>query len=262
MRNKKSFSFDEEKDVEDIIVNGFPNRSIDYSKMYLIAKYFRQKFNYGEVRLERELLRFCKTHDPNFNPIIEAGAIRKWITSAMNYGLRKITSISISPREIVFLKSIENEKDRKLLFITLVMSKTLKNSTIRKDKSKIKTSPNYYIRYNNFSDIIRLSKINNLSETDLADVYNKYKEHFIFYNAEREVIQVCYIDKNPENSISIDNLDMILDYYELFFGKNTGICTLCNKTFSKKSNRQRVCPECSIQLERERKNRWKRKNKQ
>ena len=38
-------------------------------------------------------------------------------------------------------------------------------------------------------------------------------------------------------------------------------CSICGKEFTKKSNRQRVCPEHSIILERERKTKWRNKNK-
>lgn len=66
MATKKRFSFDEEKEAEEIFKNGFPGGKLDYGKMYLIAKYFRETFGYGEVRLEREMLKFCKEHDKNF----------------------------------------------------------------------------------------------------------------------------------------------------------------------------------------------------
>ena len=65
MRSKKIFSFDEKKDAEEIITNGF-EKGIDYSKMYVVAKYFRSISGFGAIRLERELIKFCKTQDANF----------------------------------------------------------------------------------------------------------------------------------------------------------------------------------------------------
>ena len=123
MRSKKVFSFDEEKDAEEVIKNGFPNGTIDYNKMYLVAKYFRKSFKYGAIRLERELIKFCKDQDRNFNPVIDADSVKKWVKSAMNYELRKIDSITISQKEIDALKNIDQPHERKLLFITFVLSK-------------------------------------------------------------------------------------------------------------------------------------------
>jgi hypothetical protein len=249
MRNKKIFSFDEERDAEEVIRDGFPNEAIDYSKMYLVAKYFRQKFNYGEIRLERELIKFCKVQDENFNPIVDSESIKKWIKAAMDYNLRKIESVTISQKEIDFLKSIEVPKDRKILFMTLILSKALKKT----EHSKQAVSDKYYIRYNNFLDIIRLAKISNLSEVGLADIYNKYKEHFGLYSPERELLKLKYADPTGEG-VDIDDMDKIMDYYELFFEKKKEMffCSVCGKEIVKKNNKQKYCADCSKGMRKER----------
>lgn len=245
MKSKKTFSFNEEKDAEWVIINGFPNDTLDYGTMYLVAKYFRKNFGYGVIRLEEELVKFCKLIDYNFNPVIEAEIIKKWITSAMNYDLRKIKLIRITQKEISFIKSIENPKERKILFIALALSKALKQGSIRKDKSKIKTSDKYYIRYNNFSDIIRLSGIKNSSDIDIARIFHKYQESFGFYSPEKQLIRLNYADPSVnENDETLDPSEM-LEYYNSKFGKLSATCSICGKAFEKKSNRQTYCEECS-----------------
>lgn len=247
MRNKKSFLFNEEIEAQKIFNNGFPDGKIDYNKMYLIAKFIRQTYDYGEIRLERELIRFCKTQDKNFNPIIEANTIKKWIRSALKYDLRKIDSIFVSQTEIDFIKTINNNKERKLLFSILVFSKALKKGSVKKDKSKLKTSENYYIHYNNFSDIIRLSKLNNVSETDLADILHKYKGYFTFYNAERELIRLDFIDKNPIKKIEVLDLNNLSIYYNILFEEHrpAAFCITCGKEIKKNSNIQKYCKDCA-----------------
>ena len=248
MRNKKVFSFDEEKDAKAIIANGFPDGAIDYSAMYLVAKYLRQTLKYGAIRLERELIRFCKEQDKNFNPVVDAESIQKWVTSAMNYDLRKIESITISQQEIDFLRMIDSSKDRKLLFMTLVLSKALKYRGTRRKKTDLKVSDNYYIHYNNFLDIIRLSGLRNISEIDLADIYSKYSEHFIFYHAEKELIKINFIDKRSENGAVIDNLNNTLEIYDTLFGKNVSIthCADCRREMIKNNNKQIYCKVCAF----------------
>ena len=125
----------------------------------------------------------------------DAESIQKWVTSAMNYDLRKIENITISQQEIDFLKTIESSKDRKLLFMTLVLSKALKHRGTRRKKTEFKISDNYYIHYNNFSDIIRLSGLKNVSEIDLADVYSKYSEHLTFILSPPKVTILLGIEK-------------------------------------------------------------------
>ena len=263
MRNKKIFSFDEEKDALKVIANGFPTGLIDYSQMYLVAKYFRKAKKYGAIRLERELINFCKQQDKNFNPVTEAEAIKKWIKSATNYELRKIENVSISQKEIDFLKTIEIEKDRKLLFITLVFAKALKKRVIKKGKTAAKPSDNFYIHYDNFLDIIRLSKINNLSEIDLASILYKYRKYVTFYRAQRETIRIDYGDKDTRDGIILSDLENSLNYYDLLFEKNKAIsvCKKCGKKIIKSNNKKMYCDTCSALLEKQRKARWKEEHK-
>jgi len=257
MRNKKVFSF-----AVEIITNGFPNGLIDYTQMYLVAKYFRNSLGCGAVKLEREVIKFCIAQDKNFNPVIDAKAIKKWVRSAMNYDLRKIESVTISQKEIDFLKSIDGIKDRKLLFMSLILSKALKKRSTRHAKTTYKTSDNYYIHYNNFLDIVRLSGIKNIGEIDLANVFNRHKEHLTFYNVEKELIRIDYADKDSSNGIIIDNLDKTLEYYELFFGKQTvfSYCGNCGREIIKNNNKQKYCKNCARLLEKERKAKWKKAN--
>jgi len=240
MKTKKLFSFDELKDAEKIISTGMPN-GIDYSQMYLIAKYFRETYGYGAIKLERELISFCKQQDKNFNPVTEAASIKKWIRVAMSYGLRKIDGIFVSNPEIEFLKTIQTTKDRKLLFATLVFAKVLK-----KNSHSTKTSENYYIRYSNFLDIIRTTKLSGVTEVDFADILHKHKQHFTFYNPEKELIRLEFVDKMPESMFMIDNLESIDGYYEMIFGerKQIGVCEICKKPFVKNANAQKMCLSC------------------
>jgi hypothetical protein len=255
MRSKKIFSFDEKRDAEQILTAGFPNNTIDYNKMYLIAKYFRENQRYGAIRLERELIRFCKQYDKNFNPVTEADTIKKWVNSAMNYGLRKIDSVIISQKEIDTLKEIELQKDKKLLFITLVFSKALKGKSTKRKHKKLKSSDNYYIHFSNFLDIIRLSKLSNISEIELAKIFYKYKNMLFLYKPKKELIRLEYADKNPETRIIIDNFEKLIDYYNILFEKEKkiNVCARCRNPIIKKNNYQKYCSTCSKEVIREKK---------
>lgn len=263
MRNKKVFSFDEEKDAIDIINNGFTDECVDYSKMYLVAKYLRQKFGYGEIRLERELIKFCTTHDKNFNPITEAEAIKKWVKTAMEYRLRKVDAIYITDGEENFLHSIDSPKDRKILFVTLVLAKALKQKSTKVHNENAHPSESFYIHYSNLLDIIRLSKIKGLTELGVAGILSSYRSYFEFYNAEKELIKLKYAEDGFGYEVAEFN-DLVEHYDILFAKKEKEIlknCVVCGKELFKSSNRQKTCPECSIILARERKARWRNKQR-
>lgn len=253
MKNKKTFSFDEERDAEITYYQGFPNKTIDYNKMYLIAKYIRQTYDLGEIRLEKELIKYCLSQDEYFNPVVEEKAIRKWVKSAMNYNLRKIEGIHVSQKEIDFLKNIKTSKERKLLFSILIFSKALKKGNVKRDKKNLRTSNNYYIHYNNFQDIIRISKLMNMNDTDLADVIHNHKECFSFYKPEKELLRLEYVDKNPEKEIFITDMNNISNYYNILFEtqKAPAICKNCGKEIIKTNNKQKYCKECAKLINRE-----------
>jgi len=251
MRIKKRFLFDEEQEAERIIAQGFQNNKIDYKEMYLVAKYFREKYNLGAIRLENKLIEFCKQYDKNFNPIANREAISKWINSAINYKLRKIEKIDISKKEIEILKKIEYNRDRKLLFMTLLFSKALKVGNTRRNTPTYKPSNNYYIRYGNFKDIIEMSELANISETKFAKILNKYKHMFIFYTPEKELIKLEFVDKKPKNTISITNLDSPLESYQEIFGKNMTYCEICGTEIFKRSRNQKYCKDCAHKIRNE-----------
>lgn len=247
MRNKKIFSFDEERDAQKVVEEGFPNGKIDYSKMYLVAKYFRHERGFGEIRLEKELIRFCLEQDKNFNPVVEAESIRKWIVTAMSYGLRKVTAIPITQKEIDFLNSIEVQKDRKLLFITLVLSKALKQQNTRLNKKENKKYENCYIHYGNILDVVRLSRMSNLSETKLMDIFFKYNDHLTLYNPEKELIRIDYADSEGEEVVIIDQLEKMNEYFDKVFIKMSKVskCKYCGEEFIKNANNQVLCLSCA-----------------
>lgn len=249
MRVKREFSFDEVRDAEEIIKNGFPNGIINYGKMNLVGKYFRDNFGYGAIRLERELISFCKSQDINFNPITNADMIRRWVKSAMEYELRKIDSVMITMSEIKFFESLSNERDRKILFMTLVFAKALKMRSTRRKKVVLKTSDNYYINFDNFIDVIRLTKISRLNEATLADTFFNYKNIITVYYPQKKLIRLDYADKQQMEGIVI-NLNNPLDQYEAIFQKRKEVvlvnyCRNCGKAFEKTGSRQLYCPDCS-----------------
>jgi len=260
MRSKKVFSFDEEKDAEIIIEDGFKNTLMDYSEMYTIAKYFREIFSYGEVRLERELIKFSKKHDINFNPIVEAVQIKKWVKSAMKYRLRSPSEIYLSNKEIEFLKTIESLKDRKLLFIILVFAKTPKGSQ-KSDKDNLELYPlqRFYLHYRNFSDIIKISKFTGMTDIKLCQIIGKYKNSFAILSPERQLVMLKYTFPERDIAITIKHNDDILKYYDLLMSEknnkkefDTFSCKKCGNEAKKIKNNQKYCPLCAGDAKKER----------
>lgn len=247
MRINKHFLFNEKEEAERILEEGFDTELIDYGRMYVIAKYFREKYNYEEKELRKKLVEFCKEHDRNFNPVLQSKYLDKWVDSAMKYNLRRIDSVFISNKDVAFLKTIKNERDRRLLFAAVVLAKALKISGTRRNKEKYKTSNNYYIKYNNFKDIIRISAVKNMSETKVAKMFHNYLDYISVYPPEKELIRLDFIDSESGNDIKVDNLDDISGIYKELFGHigDKTFCERCGVGITKQSNRQKYCKSCA-----------------
>lgn len=244
----KSFMFDEVTEAEKVIREGF-NGNIDYKKMYLIAKYFRETFGYGAVRLERELIKFCLAQNKNFNPINEMESIKKWVSTAMRYGLRKVDEVLITQKEIDFLKTIVNQKERKIFFVMLVLSKALKQST--KTKGEHQQKSGLCIWYSNFGDIIKMSKITGVTEIGLAKILHNHSKDFLFCTPEKETVKLLYGDENSAEGIKVSNLDEPVLSYNMIFGKENAYCIGCHKEFVRTAGNQLHCRECAKQIRRD-----------
>jgi hypothetical protein len=251
MRTKKLYSFDEKKSAEETLLKGFPNGKIDSGEMSVVAKYFRNVRGLGAVKMERELISFCQSQDPDFNPIIESHTIKNWIKFALENDLRKIGSITITHSEIDVIKTIENLKERKILFSILVLSKALKQGATRKNKS-VQISDKYYIHYNNIATIISLSQ-SKITERDLAKVLGKFRNLglLFFYSPEKQLIRLEFVNNSGPLAMTIDAPEKALEYYRAFFGGDIYYCPNCGKETVKSGNNQSLCKECSKLIRKE-----------
>lgn len=250
MKVRKYFYFDEAKVAEDVIRNGFGGKGIDYGKMYIMAKYFKESLGYTGDDLEKEIVLFCQKHDPSFNPIINASGIKRWVLAAEKYSLRRITHVTITEKELGILSNIKKPRERKILFVALVLAKARKKGNTRIGKTEFRESDNYYIKYDNFADIIRLANFPSLTEHGVKKVLYNNKHLITQYYPEKELIKLEYADSG-ETGFAIYDLENISDSYEVFFGQKLNRCERCGKVYSKTGRRQKYCNACAREVDRE-----------
>lgn len=241
------FSFDEEKDAEEILEEGFPDGVIDSGRMYLVAKYFHFIFGYGKIRLERQLIEWCKSQNPNFNPVTEADYLKKWISSAMKYDIKKVDKIIISKEEIETITLIESKTERKILFLILLIAKGL----ARKNNS---TSDNLFIKYTNLGQVANLFPGGYITTNIVIETIHKNLDLFIIYPPQRELIGVKYGKPNlEEGEVAISNFskEEINKLFEKLFSTNIIACEICGEEIEAKSNRKKYCDTCAKNADRE-----------
>lgn len=265
---KNKFSFNEKEEAERIVTMGFENNVFDPIKVYMVAKYFAQEMGYGKVRLEKEIIKFCKKYNPSFNQVTESENIKKWVKAGLSYRLRETCEINITSKEMNFLNSIQEKKDQRLLFSMLLISKSLSQNISKVNKARHPvTEKKYYLKYSSFTDVIKVARVSNFKDTDLCDLIFKYKNNFTFYSPEKELIRLDFAGGDDVVETIYDFSDVKKLYEEIFEKDkiearnkekqgNTLICKICGKEVERINQRQIYCKNCSLNLSRESKRKW------
>lgn len=242
-KNKKVYSFDEKSYAEEILKNGFPSGVINSYSMYMLSKYYREVYNYGAVKLERALISFCESQNPDFNVIVESDNIKKWVRIGMGNTLRKVENIVITQNEMNVIKTITNLKHRKVIFITLVMAKSV---NVKSNTTK------YFIHYSKLPKIADMIDFK-ITEIGLVDILHEFVKSGLLtpYNQERESILVNFANDDGPVAMTIKNPDKALEYYKIYFGGDVYYCPNCKAEMVKTGNKQTVCKNCAKEIKKE-----------
>lgn len=245
MRTRYVYLFDEKKDAEETLQCGFSDGNIDYTKMGNVAKYFHSVYGYGAVRLEKELVKFCKSQNPDFNPIIDAPQIKKWIKYGLEYSMRRTDCLVIRQSEMDFIKTVKNLKHRKLLFVMLVLSKS--------KHGNFNETERYYLEPECYLDIIRVSKLH-LTGNELGNIINEFGNLITIYipSLKRPML-INFATNKGSIAMTINDPEQCLEYYKSYFGGDSHYCTECGKEFTKNSGSQIRCLDCSIKVKKKQK---------
>lgn len=231
--------FNENIDIESLLLNGFRDNHINFTDLVLLAKNYYWNQNYKKIKINILLIEYCKKWDKNFNEIID----RKIIKDAINNGIkRKIKNdkeINIYKEEIELIENIGDFKYQKIAFIMLFLSKLNHN-----DNSK-------YFNLNRDKDaqVIKLSRTN-ISKKEYKFLLQVLEERkFIFVidpeRYLRNYHQVLYARKEGELVFSINSNDNIIQKYIDYYGGEFYYCFNCGKKVIKKyRQRHNLCDDC------------------
>jgi hypothetical protein len=242
-----SLIFDEYTYAVNLLKNGFQ----DYlrgTQLLVLAKYF---FYLGQSKkvVRENILNFTLTYDPYFNDVLNGHRIDKAIKNATKKSLRFSQDVLVTENEIEKIKSLKNNKIERILFVLLVIAR---KSNMDRNAEK----ENYYVN-SKFSTILSLSRVY-LKKDEREDVRNNLNNSGILEIQEPNDIstrtgidgyQLFYADKNSGSCILVTDLNDIVSFYPQF-------CERCGKIIERKSNRQKLCPDCWETREKEIKKNW------
>ncbi len=203
-----------------------------YPDLKILAKYFRF-IGTDENELLDKLLEFCKNYDLNLNENIFYNKIENAIKNTKNSILRIPSDVPITSNELSIIRSLNNYRYEKVLFVLLFLGKYYK---ITNTKINHKNSSRYYTNLN-YSAIMRMAHTN---EREEENIFNYFKTlGLLIYVQKYNSLALNFIDSKDNSNVEIivNNIDNIIDFYPQ-------TCQICHNIISKKSNRQLMCNNC------------------
>jgi len=245
--------YNEEEYAKKIEENGFLTNRHNY-ELTLLIKYWKKCGIKPKARKEK-IYEFCKNNIEKFNEV----KYFKRINSALRKGSRKdnpliiIEKIPITSKDIEYINSLDIEYDyKKILFTLLVRMKIKKEICILKYGN--------YLQYNylsgtqkTYNEIYEVSKISNTYK--INKIINILEQLGYVDVRTRGRIKLLFIDNIEESSkieFNVTTFDNIGYYFDWYNGDDKIIrCENCGKLIKRRNNRQKYCPTC-----------WKEKQKE
>jgi hypothetical protein len=243
MTTHKTVVFNESEQVIPILENGFPNGKVTKYGLTLVAKHY-VKIGIKESKLKETLIEFCKTHSIDFNEIAYRNLLNDAIKIALKYKMKGGEGqVIITKVEMDFIKNMDS-KYSKSAFIMIALAKYNKYYPSNK-KDNYLTNDQYYCNYST-KQILRMSKMPN-SDEDIMDARNYFGNIKFGYPIwKKDTWLIFIIDELSEPEVIIENIGKILDYFPFY-------CEKCGKIVKKTGKRQKYCPECWKEMDRDRK---------
>jgi hypothetical protein len=248
-----TFSLDENKDIENILLNGFNNNQINFNDLFLLAKHYNYDLGHKKNKVKELLVDFSKEWDENFNEVIDRKKIDDATNRAFKIDIKSNKKISIFKSEIEAIEIIADFKYQKILFCILFISK------VRHKEG----SDKYYLSRDLDEEVIKLSKVNISKEE-----YNFLWQVF----CEKRLLDPIHPARNDNNYDEIlfaktdgeiafivdnDNKNFIVQHYINYYGGEIFYCEDCGKKSVRKLyQKYDLCDDCYKEKRLEYKRTW------
>ena len=216
--------FDEILYCENLLHNKPKIIKIKY--LYMLLKYF---YYYGLKKSDaiKKIKDFCFLCDSNYNFDL---AEDLFIKMKKIYGKQKIKipkNVGITKKELDVIKSCNNYKKEKILFVLLVIAK---NNHVSSEK--------YYVNDIKDSTLFRLAKVY-LNKVDRNKIMRElYSDNYFSkprYDSQNFIIN--YVDDSNDFEIIIEDMNNIISFYPVY-------CEKCNKRIDKVTEKRKLCDKC------------------
>ncbi len=232
--------FSEKEYAEKLLENPIIRKNPSWKETMVLAKYFIWK--YSDLTLaESYLVAYCRENYQFFNEIKDYDFIGTAIEKGEKYPLRTQTSVEITVGEMEVIRSLENVKQRKLLFVMLAISKYFQ-----------KGEKLYYAW--EISDAYRAAKLTNLNRGERIGLLHSLNNQGLIQATFVNSHEILVGGSDDRVAVVIEDMNNIAK----FFPEK---CENCGKDYVAFGKRMQLCPTCYSEHRRERNAVSKRKSR-
>ena len=225
--------FDERKYAEKLMTHGFV-RFMSQNDLNILAKYLKY-IGKKPAQIKMDLEQFCLRHNPTFNPVISGYKIKKAIAMSKKYELRLPIDVPVTKKELESIRTVENYRYEKILFVMLVIAKYF---GLRKEHYEGKT---FFVK-EKFTHILALAKIH-VSKMERYKMLYDLEQTSLITTTTSNSFVINFVDVDGEVEVVVDDMGNIASFY-------WQLCENCGTPYKKMSGNHRMCSKC-----------WKKRNK-
>ena len=183
-----------------------------------------------------------------YNTVVEEEKLKNTISSIQKGEIKDVDKVYIYKEEIDLIKKVGKLQKQKILFSFLIFLKILKQK--RGSEKNIINSSNDIDVFNEAKTSMKTEDRDYLiSELSDLGYLNKITFRDKFTNSPIRCYELLYIkEETPENPVEMiidDFRELGLQWMEYNKDKKIKCCEVCGIRFKPKSNRQKMCKQCS-----------------
>lgn len=214
-----------------------------------VGKYY-YSLGYKKAQIAKLLEEFLIKCDPNINIVKWQGMIDSIVKSVDKYKLIEIAGIPITKSEIEAIRAIDtkhykNSQLQRLMFTMLCLAKY---------SNALNPANNNWVNRQD-KEIFSLANIVITSKRQSLMINDLWKLDYIGYSkvVDNININVKIVDDTSEQVLFIDDFRNLGNQYLMYFGDDGKYkrCECCGKVVKVTSGRQKYCPDCAVDINRQ-----------
>ena len=207
-------------------------------KIGYITRYNAQVLNKGENENYESTVKWMNKHQDNFDESIYSNVISKAIKGAKKRPLYKIDGIIITKKELDAIKSLENIREEKILFVLLCMAK---------QQAEVLKFTDGLVNYT-ITDLCKSARISVPADEREYILHDILVKGFISCPKKNDTkcLRVNFLEKNGEAELILNEIDcqeLAYAYLKLKNGSGFKHCRRCGRLMNSR-NKNDFCQYC------------------